>query len=289
MLKNSKPQELNRKNANKESAGYRGDNYKKSGQNLVNGRRPEQKIIDYSQYTFHRKEWALYSLEGILLISMFAYFFYRSVWACLFLIPLFLLFIKGKKRSLAKKRREDLKIQFKDAALSVSASQKAGYSIENAFREAYRDMEALYGKESYICKELDYIAKGLDNNIILERLLYDLGIRSAVPDIMQFADVFLIAKRSGGNMTKILSETVEAIEQKILVDKEIQILISSKKMEQKIMNVVPFLIIFYIDLTSQGFFDVLYHNPIGIFLMTLCLIVYLAAFTLSAKLVEIEV
>ncbi|MCM1087968.1 MAG: hypothetical protein NC419_07405 [Muribaculaceae bacterium] len=248
-----------------------------------------RKNVDYGQYDFTGKEWALYCMQGAAAVGIIAYFFYRSVWACPFLIPLFVVFLGKKKAQLAKRRREELKIQFKDAVLSVSANQKAGYSVENAFREAYRDMAALYGKESLICKELDYIAKGLDNNVILERLLYDLGSRSHVPDILQFADVFFIAKRSGGNMTKILAETAETIEQKITVDKEIQVLISSKKMEQKIMNAVPFLIIFYMDLTSKGFFDVLYHNLAGVFLMTICLLIYLAAYTISARLVEIEV
>ena len=245
--------------------------------------------IDYDSYPFSGKEWLLYTAEGILLMGVISYFFYQSVWACLLLAPALPFFLKWKKKELAKKRRQELSIQFKDAVLSVSANQKAGYSVENAFREAYQDMAMLYGRESYICKELHYIAKGLENNMVLEKLLYGLGVRSHVPDILQFADVFLIAKRTGGNMTEILSETADSIEQKSVVDKEIQVILSSKKMEQKIMNVIPFFIIFYISITSRGFFDVLYHNLIGIVIMTFCLILYLAAFMISQKIVAIEV
>lgn len=245
--------------------------------------------VDYGDYTFSRREWALYLAEGIFIIGMISYFFYRSLWAAVFLSPILIIFLKMKKRELAGKRRLEINLQFKDAVLAVSANQRAGYSVENAFREAYKDMDVLYGRGSPICQELSYIIKGLDNNIILERLLYDFGCRSHVPDILQFADVFLIAKRGGGNMTEIIAGTADVIEQKIAVDKEIQVLLSSKKMEQKIMNAVPFLIIFYISLTSKGFFDVLYHNVIGIAVMTVCLAVYLAAFIISRKLVEIEV
>ena len=66
-------------------------------------------------------------------------------------------------------------------------------------------------------------------------------------------------------------------------------MISAKKMEQKIMNFVPFLIIFYIGTTSRGFFDVLYHNLIGIAVMTVCLGFYGVAYLLSKRIVEIEV
>lgn len=248
-----------------------------------------RKAVDYGEYGFSGRERILYFTESILIVGVIGYFFYRSISAYLFLAPLAVFFLKEKKKELAKKRRQELNIQFKDAVLSVSANQKAGYSVENAFREAYRDMAMLYGTGSVICRELNYIAKGLDNNIVLEKLLYDFGYRSHMPDIMQFADVFLTAKRSGGNMTEILSETADTIEQKIVVDKEIQVLLSSKKMEQKIMNMVPFIIIGYINLTSRGFFDVLYHNPAGILIMTVCLLIYLAAYRISGKIVEIEV
>lgn len=247
------------------------------------------RAADYDDYILNGREWAIYLAEGFLIAGIIGYFFYQSVWACFFLAPVVFLFLKEKKKELAKRRREELSIQFKDAVLSVSANQKAGYSVENAFREAYRDMAVLYGAESYICKELNYIAKGLDNNIILEKLLFDFGVRSHVQDILQFADVFLIAKRSGGNMTEILAKTADTIEQKTAVDKEIQVLLSSKKMEQKIMNVIPFFIIFYIGITSKGFFDVMYHNLVGILIMTFCLIVYFAAFKISEKIVAIEI
>lgn len=245
--------------------------------------------IDYGDYHFSVKESIWYSLQGGLVVGCIAYFFYRSVWACLFLLPVFFYFLKQKSKELAKKRRQELSMQFKDMILSLSANQKAGYSVENAVREAYRDMVMLYGKDSCIGRELSFIMKGLDNNVVLEKLLYNLGVRSHVPDILQFADVFLIAKRNGGNMTEILAETASTMEQKIEVDREIQVLISSKQMEQKIMNIVPFLIIFYISITSKGFFDVLYHNLAGIVIMTICLIVYFVAYRMSRQIVEIEV
>lgn len=244
---------------------------------------------DYGEYRFQPKEYLLYVPEGILLVAMAGYFFYRSWIACLCLAPVLFLFLREKKKELARKRRQELGVQFKDMILAVAANQKAGYSIENAFRESYKDMEMLYGAEGIICLEMRYIIAGLDNNVVLEKLLYSLGLRSSLPDIVQFADVFFIAKRSGGNMTDILSKTAAVIEQKTETDKEIQLMISSKKLEQKIMNMVPFLIIFYVGSTSRGFFDVLYHNVIGIIIMTVCLGFYGAAYLLSERIVDIEV
>lgn len=246
-------------------------------------------LPDYAEYRFSLKEGVFAALESGFLVAAISYFFYRSRIALILLAPLFFFLLREKKRELAKKRRQELSMQFKDLTLALSVNMKAGYSIENALRESYRDMEQLYGADSPICLEVRHMVRGLSNNMVLEKLLYDLGLRSHLPDIMQFADVFLIAKRGGGNMTEILEKTASVIEQKIETDKEIQLLVSARKMEQKIMNMVPFMIIFYIGTTSKGFFDVLYHNLVGVAVMTACLAFYGAAWMLSRRIVNIEV
>ena len=228
-------------------------------------------------------------LEGVGIVVVLAWFFYQSVWAVPFLIPVFLVYQKEKGKILLKKRRKETASQFKDAILSVSANQKAGYSIENAFRQAYGDMGLLYGEESVICRELYTVIAGLKNNVVLEQLLYDFGKRSGVGDIMEFAEVFSAAKRSGGNLTEVIGRSVAVIEDKIETEKEIQVVISARQMEQKVMNVVPFGILLYISIVSRGFFQVLYKNVIGVAVMTVCLAVYLGAVWLSNRIVDIEV
>ena len=90
-------------------------------------------------------------------------------------------------------------------------------------------------------------------------------------------------------MTGIIEKTISVISQKVDVEKEIDVLISAKRMEARIMNLVPFFIIFYISLTSPGFFSPLYHNLFGIILMTVCMGVYMFAFFLSERIVNIDV
>ena len=180
-------------------------------------------------------------------------------------------------------------IQFRDAIGSVLTGMKAGYSVENAFIGAYHDMELLYGKNSLICHALEKIRKGMANNVPIEKLLYKVGAESGNTDIMDFAEVFSVAKRGGGNMTEIIGRTIAVISQKIDVEKEIDVLISAKRMEAGIMNLVPFFIILYISVTSKGFFEPLYHNLFGIVLMTVCMGLYIGAYLMSERIVNIDV
>ena len=144
-----------------------------------------------------------------------------------------------------------LGIQFRDAIASALTSLKAGYSIENAFREAGRDMELLYGKKSPICQELRRIYKGLGNNIPLEKLIGRLGKESGNADIEEFAEVFAVAKRSGGNMKDIMGVCCNTITESVELQREFRILLSSRRFEMQIMSVVPFGIILYIGSASE--------------------------------------
>lgn len=236
-----------------------------------------------------RKDRVRYMAEGGMIVAGMAVFFYRSLWALPFLTPVFLLYCREKRKDIASVRRRSTQTQFRDAILSISANQKAGYSVENSFKYAYEDMALLYGKESVIGKELYTIVIGLSNNMILEQLLHDFGKRSGVEDVIEFAEVFAAAKRSGGNMTEIIERSASVIDSKVETEKEIELLLAARRMEQRIMNAVPFGILLYIGVTSRGFFRVLYHNPAGVLIMTACLAAYMAAVLISRKIVAIEV
>ena len=79
------------------------------------------------------------------------------------------------------------------------------------------------------------------------------------------------------------------IQDKIQIQEEIRTLTASRQFEQKIMNVLPFLIIFYIDQTSPGMFDVMYQTILGRVVMTVCLVIYLAAILFARNILDIPV
>ncbi len=231
----------------------------------------------------------LIALAGILVVLFFSWFFYRSLFAVLFLAPLMIPFCRRMEIVKKEKRKEELTQQFKEALGSLITAQRAGYSAENSFRETYKEMEMLYGSTSAICRELLTVVRGMDAGISIEILMAEFGERSDIADIREFAATFAIARRSGGNMVEIMARTVSLLQDRMDVENEINVLVSAKKMEQKIMDVVPFAIVLYIGATSKDFFEPLYHNATGIAVMSVCLVVYLAAYALSEKIVSINI
>lgn len=241
---------------------------------------------DYSKY-----EWKKAQLTAAILLSIgvsvfFALFFYRSMIAVIPLSFIGILSFRVLRQKKIEETKKQLTAQFRECILAVSASLQAGYAVENAFRECKQDMILLYGEDALICKELDYIRRGLDINITLEELLAELAGRSDCAEIKEFSQIFILAKRSGGSMPEIIKSSAAMIGQKIELQQEIATMLSGKQMEQNIMKLMPFGILLYISITNQGYFAPLYHNWQGIILMTGCLCIYLLAYVMGERVIQ---
>ena len=171
----------------------------------------------------------------------------------------------------------------------MNVAVQAGYSAENAVRASVKDLGRLYEKGCDILDEFRYIESQLRLSVPVEELFLDLGKRSGVEDIENFAAVFYTAKRTGGDMTQVIQKVARMLSDKIEVKKEIEATLAAKKSEQMVMSIMPAGIICYLKLTSPGFLDVLYGNPFGICAMTVCMVIYGLSYWLGVKIVDIEV
>ena len=236
-----------------------------------------------------KKDLLICIIKGIGIILAFGYFFYRSYIITLFLIPSIYPYLVFKAKEHDKARKNALLLQFKDMLGTVNSSMQAGYSIENAFLEAGKDMGRLYGSDADIVKELCIIRNGLINNYSLTGLIKDFSKRSGLEEIESFASILHTGVRTGGNMGKIMNSYIRVIEEKTGVIQEIETMVSARRFEQKIMNIIPFFIIFYVDLTNKGFFGILYHNLFGNLVMTITMGIYVLSVYLSEKMIDIAV
>lgn len=261
----------------------------KTGDKTCKNRKPVTEKKNYREYKFSKTEFMAVLLEGIFLLIVAGYFFYGSVKSVVFLSPVLIFYIKSRKKQKIEKKREKLREEFKETLIFIQECMEAGYSLENGFIESYSMMKERYGNKSDMVYELYVIKQGLKINLKIEDLLLDLAQRADVEDIRDFVVVFSQAKRGGGNLGFIMKRSIAIIREKMEIQKDIQIMLSGKKYENRIMNLVPIGIIGYISFTSKGFFDVMYGNLTGIVIMTLCVMAYVGAIYLAEHLMKIEV
>ena len=230
-----------------------------------------------------------YIAEGIVIVCVAAYIFYENILMAFILSPYVYLHYKQRKKERAKKDNNEFCRKFRDGIMSVSFALNVGYSIENAFIQAVEELELIYGRDSDITIKFRYIVVRLGQNENIEDIFMDFAEESKVEDIIYFAEIFRYAKRSGGDLISIIRNTTQIIQQKDGVLSEIDTIISGKRMEQRVMSIIPAAIVVYLKLTAAEFIQPLYGNVYGAVIMTVCLIVYVIADMLAKRIVNIEV
>lgn len=197
--------------------------------------------------------------------------------------------VKIRWKDYLNKRKELIARSFKDGMQVVKNTMQTGYSIENAFREAVKEVEFLYGKDNEVYIGFSKMTNLLSLNIPIEDAFFQFAEPIQNEDISYFAEILRYAKRTGGNLVQIIQNTAEIIADKIEIKQEINTIISGKKYEQIIMSIIPACIIMYMRVSSLGMMEKLYGNILGIMIMSICLIIYALGVILARKIVRIVV
>ncbi len=245
--------------------------------------------MEYDRYRLNGKESAQCLLVGLALSAVLAWLFYRSVFGMILLPAVCFIYIGSFRKRRICERKEQLLSEFADAMRAVSAALLAGYSMENAWREAQREVKKLRGEDSYMLLELRQMNAAVGMNEPIERVLEEFAGRSGCEEIESFAEIFMFAKRSGGDFPGIIRSTVRKLTESMEVEQEIAAVLAGKKLEGKIMNGMPLFMLAYLNLTSGDFLDALYGNLFGMLVMSGALLGYFAALKLSEHILDIRV
>ncbi|MCI8659756.1 MAG: type II secretion system protein F [Lachnospiraceae bacterium] len=220
---------------------------------------------------------------------LISFTFYRSIKVFLWISPLALVGAATERRKRIRQRKKELAVQFKESMMIIAASLSAGFSIENALSVSVEELSMLYGRDGMIVQEYAFMVQQIRTNRPVEKVLEDFARRSGLEDVQSFAEVFSVAKRSSGDLGSIMRHTAEIIRDKMQVREEILTMTASRQFEQKIMNMIPFFIVFYVESSSPGFFGQMYGTGMGRILMSICLVMYLISYVTAKKILEIEV
>lgn len=248
----------------------------------------EDSLCDYRSYRLSGREWTRCLLEGTAACGATAYVFYRSIAFFLLFLPAAFAWPLFRREVYRKRRQEELRLQFKEAIRILASSLSAGYAVENAFTAGVRELKELYGEEAMITREFSYLSHQLTMNRTAESLLLDFAARSGLDEVKQFAEIFAVSKRSRGELVSVVNHVVHVLGDRITVREEILTMTAEKRLEQRIMNLMPYLIVLYVDLTSPGFFAPMYETLAGRLVMTVCLMVYLMSCVLSRRILQME-
>lgn len=188
-----------------------------------------------------------------------------------------------------RKRKEVLLRQFREMLLSLGGAMEAGYSMERGLRHAAGELERLYGPKSDMVWELKRIIESMELNGTAEEALEELAERSGLEDIRNFSQVFAAAYRGSGSISHVICLAARTMSRKHRTEEEIKTLTASRKMEQRILFVMPFALLAYLDLTSPGFLDIMYVTVAGRVIMALCLAAGAGSWAVAERMMRIDI
>ena len=236
------------------------------------------------------KDQALLFLALLGVMGLLGFVFYdAALLGALFGIPLFFFGRKYLRKWKMKRRRARLKPQFLSAVTMLGDYLKTGYSVENALTASARELNALYGEKNDIVQEWSRMARELRMNQTAEEVVEAFAERSGVPEVQDFSEVFSTVKRSGGQISEVVRQTSDVLTEQFTVQEQIRTTTAAKRLEQKIMDVMPLGILLYIRVSSPDLLLPLYTSAFGRILMTVCLVAYAGAVLWAEKIVAIEI
>lgn len=243
----------------------------------------------YSAMTLSLNEWWVSAIIACsfffgLGVLFFQHLLLASAAACVgFIYP------NIRKKQKIIRRKERLTEQFQQALNMLSASLSAGRSLESSISAVLIDLKLLYPNEKTdIIREFQEIEWKLKNGIPVEKAFIDFSNRADIEDISQFVDVLVVCKRTGGNLAEVVRTSSRMIGDKFQIQQEIQVMISQKKFENRVLNLLPIGILGLLISTSSDYMAPLYEGA-GRFVMCAALAGMGFCYWWSQKIMRIEV
>lgn len=198
------------------------------------------------------------------------------------------MFLPIRQKQIIDKRRKVLRDQFRDMLEGLVTSLGAGNNVPDSFAAVYEDLKIQYEADAYIVKELEIILEGIRHNVPVENIIMDFGNRSGINDIKTFANVFNISYRKGGNIKDVIRNTHSIISEKIEIAEDIETTVTSGKLDQKIMLVMPIALISIIKFMSPEF-AANFATPAGIVSTTIAVVCFVGAYFLGKTMLDIKI
>ncbi len=249
----------------------------------------QEAATNYNTYNLSFTEWLKYTLLAAAATVAVSVMFFRNAGFTVAMLPLAFLYPGVKKKQLIIRRKKRLTEQFRDLLLSLSSSLSAGKSLESAFFTAAKDLEMLYPDgDALIMKELDIITHKLEMNEPITEALADFARRADIEDITSFSDVIAVCGNTGGNLNAVVRNAADIISQKAEILNEIDVITTQQKMSQKILGVMPFVLLALIQAGSPDYIKPLY-TAAGHMVMAVVLTLLVLSFYIGARIVDIKV
>jgi len=180
------------------------------------------------------------------------------------------------------KRIQQFNNQLADVLLTLANSLKAGFSLFQAMEMSAQEMPDPISSEIRITLKEMAFGESTENAL----LNFSQRVRSRDLDLVVTA--ILIQRLIGGNLAEILINIHDTIQERLRIQGEIKSLTAQGRLSGYIIGALPFFLGLVITIMEPSYITPLFHNSIGIMMITLGLVFQIIGFLVIRKIVDIK-
>ena len=213
-------------------------------------------------------------VKGVALNGAVAWLFYRDLRGFA-LLPVFLaISLRREKKSEEQMQREREQQLFAEWLGFLKEALQVGYSLERAVGEAKKGVLTTYVETEPFLLAVTGMQRKMQLGVSVEEAFAGLAEECRGEEVREFAEVLFIAKRTGGAVHQVISNTERIIREKQETLRYIRGVLRSRAYELRIMKYMPFAMLLYMQLFMPDMLAPLYGNGLGVGIMSVGLGIY---------------
>jgi len=175
------------------------------------------------------------------------------------------------------RRRKKLQSQLLDAIMLMTSSLKGGLSLLQSIEVLMEEMPAP------ISQEFGLTVRENKMGITLEDSLKRLRARMRMSDLDLLINSILVARETGGDLTKVFSRLCTTIRDNQKLKDNIKTLTLQGRLQGVIMSVLPIIFVMWVLHFNKHHFDIMFQNETGRFLLILAAVLQVVGMFLIRK------
>lgn len=224
---------------------------------------------------------------GSVTLFIISYVFYRNIYITIIFTFLGCLYPLLNKNNRDKKIKKQLTCSFRDLLNSIYSGLLSGKSFRNSLYQSTSELRSLNSKENIL--------------VYLDKLIIDLKTGNSeinswlkfanhidIETCYEFVDVLEQTYATGGQITKIINRTCQILSDKIDVVLDLELMISAKKLEFRIMMISPVLLLGMLSNSNSSYMDMLYTTILGRCIMTFVFLGMIISYIIGTFIINIE-
>jgi tight adherence protein B len=184
---------------------------------------------------------------------------------------------------LKQKRVEKFRAQLPEGLDLMARALQAGHALTGSMKLAADEFSDPLSTE--FAETLDEVNFGVD----MPRALTNMTRRIECPEVKYFAVALILQRETGGNLAELLEKLAELMRKKFEFQGKVRTLIAEGKLSAIILISLPFLMAFYMQITSPGYLNIMFIHPMGIKVVIACGVLMFIGAIVLMKMVDIKV